>query len=191
MSLQLSRDSMFRIKLRGYNSMLMQKIHSRSQVFSRGLRTIGAKTLVLGLLIGFWGAGYAADQGDIYFEAAFGSHSKFSSRLHSEFNFGYLPIDSIGFGLSYAQYYSTVTRFKSEEGSQIGVEGRWFLEPFEVYLASGVAMKTAKTSGFFQIGVNYLYALTPAISLKVDARTCLVFPSLWAPYVSLGGRLLF
>jgi hypothetical protein len=95
---------------------------------------------------------HAADQDDIYIEIGGGTHFQFSSELMADASIGYLPIDGVGGGIYFGQEFGTVDRFSENSGSLIGLEGRWFLEPFEVSLVLGRFFKSSDSYNFLQAG---------------------------------------
>ena len=140
----------------------------------------------------------SADRDDIYAVAYVGS------RLVKEFRpqvggvIGWVPIDSWGVGFYY-DYSQSLDSTDSELSSvRSGVEGRMFVEPFEVSAALGLRWLnergTTQTalSPMFILGADYLWALTPSIAARFEMRLEVpVKDEASVIFAGLGGRFLF
>lgn len=136
-------------------------------------------------------ASWAADQDDMYVEASVGSNLKLSSEMLSELSFGYLPLDGLGGGLYVAQEFVGAERYSALVGSLVGLELRWFLEPFEVDVSAGRLIHAAGSQSYMHMGAAYLHALTPSMAAKFETRARLVFGDQWVIFSTLGARILF
>jgi len=131
------------------------------------------------------GAARAVDRDDFY--ATLYGGSRFDHHLQGGASFGYAPFDSFGFALQTDQ-----TTF----ASALSLEGRWFLEPFEVAGSAGAYRNHDVANGgherfMFMVGAAYLKAMTPAIALKLETRAQFVLKDTSSVFILAGGRLVW
>jgi hypothetical protein len=117
----------------------------------------------------------AADRDDVYAVGYVGSRIDADHRIQAGATVGYLLFDSVGFGILVDQSFPRSKSDLNRGTLQVGVEGRWFLEPVEVAGAVGVS-QTLRTGGnyegapFLMISANYLWALTPSLAARAELR---------------------
>lgn len=140
----------------------------------------------------------AADRDDIYFEAVLGSRaqSKQESKLQVGGVLGYCPTDNLGVGLGVDQSFSISKGDKASDATQYALEARWFLEPLE--LAGGVGWQnlqidggSTKTSALLLGTADYLFALTPSLAFKAEARGQLVLNETSSLFFGAGMRFIY
>lgn len=140
----------------------------------------------------------AADHDDLYFEGTLGPKFERSSRSKIQVGgaAGYCPINSLGFGIGVDQAFALESGDSTRQATQIRFEARWFLEPFE--LAGGLGWQRtvdraelASTNPMALGEVAYLWALTPSLAMKAEARAEFIFGAKSALFVGLGGRFLY
>jgi len=133
----------------------------------------------------------AADQDDLYIEVGFGSNFKLSEQMVSELSAGYLPVNELGGGLYFSQQFAGVPRAAPESGTLVGLEVRWFLEPFEVSGVIGRFFKLQEEKNIIMMGASYLYAVSPALAAKVELKARFELDGSSAIISTFGARFLF
>jgi hypothetical protein len=100
----------------------------------------------------------AADADDFYLHAL-GGWDLQREELSGGLIYGYYPWNELGLGLNYDQ---------SSFFTATGLDIRWSIEPFEIFMSHNAAFwseKGGKWFYLFQLGTNYLFAITPSSSV--------------------------
>ncbi len=127
---------------------------------------------------------FAADATDYYLHAQ-GGVDLSSKTLSGGFIYGYYPWDEFGLGFSYDQ---------SKSYSALGIDTRWSIEPFEVYMIFNEAFWSEKGGHWytmFQLGTNYLFALSPSLSAYLQIKGIFPEQRTRSLLLGLGIRSLF
>ena len=133
----------------------------------------------------------AADYDDIF--ATFYGGISFSSEnpVLTGISVGYCPADTIGFGIFFDQSLYPSLSYSSE-ATFTGVQGSWFLEPFEVSTGLGALMRpTRATELAFLLSGAYLYALAPGMALRFEFHGRASLKRASQAFTTVGLRFLF
>lgn len=102
---------------------------------------------------------------------------------------GYAFMDSIGVGILADQSFDSVT--------QVALDGRWFLEPFEVFAGGGARWRVDPVTGqtstvpLFHLGATYLLALTSSLAFKIEGKGQFLLEDVGNLYIGAGFRFVF
>ncbi len=133
----------------------------------------------------------AADEGDFYLEAKFGTNFEVTTELVSGVQLGYLVYDSLGLGVSYEQIFTTTQQSEGKAGFAAAPELRWFFEPLEFAGSMGILSRSLGSAIYVAGTGTYLFAVTPALAVASDIKLRYVFNEGTHYYFSLGARFLF
>jgi hypothetical protein len=170
---------------------------------SRKLRARAAGGLVVSLLAGAFGASSAraADREDIYAAVMGGALIERQKNVQVGALGGYLFWDGLGFGLGFDQAFARGGSQGQGASAQYYGEGRWFLEPFEVFSGGGARQLQDRVGYWrfrpvFLTGADYLVALTASLALRLELRAQYLFgsPTIlagWSAFTGVGVRLLY
>jgi hypothetical protein len=139
---------------------------------------------------------FAADQDDLYFEMQFGPRWESNTKFQAGGVAGYLPVDSVGFGLGVDESFTTVSGDKHRAMTQYYVEGRWFVEPLEIAGGAGfqqfVALdRNVSNSPLLLSTMSYLMAVSSSLALKAEIRGQFLLKESANIFTGLGFRFIY